>query len=172
MLAKYLREFTIECIEFIQGKVFPIRIACSLTAAHFLVNSWLFQLLLRGKQFAQVVESSFNLIYELNVFLPLLSSSKRMNLHWNFRWGYGEYSLSNCCFKKRRFRGWNRHNAKKAWKTVLGEKFCFPPLSTSKMMNLDWSFRWGYGEDFLSNCCFKKRCIDPPPPVLIGLNFI
>ena len=36
-------------------------------------------------------------------------------------------------------------------------------------MNLHWSLRWGYGEDFLSNCCFKKPCVDytPPLPVLI-----
>ena len=31
-------------------------------------------------------------------------------------------------------------------------------------MNLHWSFRWGYGEDFLSNYCFKKRCVDSTPP--------
>ena len=40
-------------------------------------------------------------------------------------------------------------------------------------MDLHWSFRWGYEEDFLSNCCFKKLCVDstPPSPVLIGLKF-
>ena len=41
----------------------------------------------------------------------------------------------------------NRHNAKKAWKTKLWEFFP-PSLSPPKMMNLHWSFRWGYGEDF------------------------
>ena len=42
------------------------------------------------------------------------------------------------------------------------------------MINLHWSFRWGYGEVFLSNCCFKKGCVDstPPPPVLIGLGHL
>ena len=32
------------------------------------------------------------------------------------------------------------------------------------MMNLHLSFKCGYGEDFLSNCCFKKRCVDLAPP--------
>ena len=60
----------------------------------------------------------------------------------------------------------NRHNAKKAWKTRLWEKNFSPFLSPSKMMDLNWSFRWGYGKYFLSNCCFKKRCVDstPSPP--------
>ena len=58
----------------------------------------------------------------------------------------------------------NLHNAKKAWKTELWEKNFFPSLSPSQMINLHWSFRWGYGEVFLSNCCFKKRCVDSFPP--------
>ena len=38
-------------------------------------------------------------------------------------------------------------------------------------MNLHWSFRWGYGEDFLSNCSFKKRCVDSTPaPLPPGAN--
>ena len=31
------------------------------------------------------------------------------------------------------------------------------------MINLHWNFRWGYGDDFLSNCCFKKHCVDSTP---------
>ena len=36
-------------------------------------------------------------------------------------------------------------------------------------MNLHWSFSWGYGEDFLSNCCFKKRCVDSTGAI-VGLK--
>ena len=44
------------------------------------------------------------------------------------------------------------------------KNFFFPSLSPSQMINLHWSFRWGYGEVFLSNCCFKKRCVDSNLP--------
>ena len=36
------------------------------------------------------------------------------------------------------------------------------------MMNLHWSFRWAYEDDFLSNCCFKNVVSIPPP--LPGAN--
>ena len=46
------------------------------------------------------------------------------------------------------------------------EKFFSLSLSPSKMRNLHWSFRWGYGEDFLSIAVKKKVVSILPPPLV------